>query len=113
MTAESSAITDIHAYMADLGRHARAASRLLARAGTNEKNNALLAIARDLEDSAESLMAENAKDLDAGRVKGLEPALLDRLELTPGRIEGMVEGLRQIAALPDPIGAITDLNYLV
>jgi len=111
MTADTQAITDIHAYMADLGRRARSASRLLARASTGEKNAALLAIAEDLESNAEALMAENAKDLAAGRDKGLEPALLDRLELTPGRIDSMVEGLRQIAALPDPIGAITDLDY--
>ncbi len=111
MTADNNPITDIHAYMADLGRRARSASRLLARASTGEKNAALLAIAAELESNAEALMAENAKDLAAGRDKGLEPALLDRLELTPGRIDSMVEGLRQIAALPDPIGAINDLDY--
>jgi glutamate-5-semialdehyde dehydrogenase len=111
MTADNNPITDIHAYMADLGRRARTASRMLARASTAEKNAALMAIAADLESSAQALMAENAKDLAAGRDKGLEPALLDRLELTPGRIDSMVEGLRQIAALPDPIGAITDLDY--
>ena len=55
--------------------------------------------------------AANAKDLEAGATKGLDAAMLDRLELTPGRIDTMLEGLRQIAALADPVGAITDLNY--
>jgi len=104
-------ITDIPAYMAAVGQRARAASRALARASTGEKNAALLAITDDLERNRERLMAENAKDLELGREKGLDAALLDRLELTPGRIDSMLEGLRQIAALADPVGAITDLNY--
>ena len=74
MIADNDPIADIHAYMTDLGRRARAASRLLARASTGEKNAALLAIAADLESNAEALMAENAKDLAAGCDKGLEPA---------------------------------------
>jgi glutamate-5-semialdehyde dehydrogenase len=104
-------ITDVAAYMQGLGARARAASRALARATTGQKNAALLAIAADLDASRDGLMAENRKDMEAGAAKGLDAALLDRLELTPGRIDGMIEGLRQIAALPDPIGAITDLNY--
>jgi glutamate-5-semialdehyde dehydrogenase len=104
-------IEDVAAYMADLGQRARTASRALARADTGAKNAALEAIAADLDASRDILMAENAKDLRAGADKGLDAALLDRLELTPGRIDAMIEGLRQIAALPDPIGAVTDLNY--
>lgn len=104
-------ITDIAAYMTRVGQKARAASRLLAAAGTAEKNGALLAIAQELDNRRETLMAENQKDLKAGAEKGLEAALLDRLELTPARIDSMIEGLRQIAALPDPIGEIFDMNY--
>ncbi len=103
--------TDVHAYMTELGRRARVAARVLARASTAEKNNALLAIADDLERKDGTLMAENARDLEAGSAKGLEAALLDRLELTPARIGDMVEGLRQVAALPDPVGGIMDMCY--
>ncbi len=104
-------INDIAAYMTDLGQRARRASRAMARASTGEKNAALLAIA-DLLDQERAMIAEaNRHDLEAGAAKGLDAALLDRLELTPGRIDAMIEGVRQVAALPDPIGAITDLNY--
>ena len=104
-------IDDVGAYMDDLGRRARAAARLLAAADTGTKNAALHAIGDALDSTRDTLMAENLKDLDAGATKGLEAALLDRLELTPARIDGMIEGLRQIAALPDPIGEIFDMNY--
>jgi len=105
------AITDLAAYMQALGARARAASRALARATTRDKNAALLAIATDLEASRASLLTENRKDLVAGADKGLDAALLDRLELTPARIDAMIEGLRQVASLADPVGAISDLNY--
>jgi len=104
-------ITDIDAYMQDLGARARIASRRLASASTAEKNAALEAIADDLNAQRDTLISENRKDLEAGKAKGLDAALLDRLELTPARIDGMIEGLRQIAALPDPIGEIFDMNY--
>ena len=104
-------ITDIANYMSELGRHARAASRRLAAASTAEKNNALQAIAADLEANRAGLMAENRKDLEAGAAKGLAAALLDRLELTEARIDAMIEGLQQIASLADPIGQIFDMNY--
>ncbi|WP_295406370.1 glutamate-5-semialdehyde dehydrogenase [uncultured Thiocystis sp.] len=104
-------ITDIPAYMADLGQRARAASRALARASTGQKNAALLAIAERLDQERAAFAVANRNDLEAGAAKGLDAALLDRLELTPGRIDAMIEGVRQVAALPDPIGAITDLNY--
>ncbi|MEJ1463122.1 MAG: glutamate-5-semialdehyde dehydrogenase [Candidatus Sedimenticola sp. (ex Thyasira tokunagai)] len=108
----SDQITDIAAYMNEVGSKARAASRLLAAAGTGSKNAALLNIANDLDDNREILMAENLKDLEAGKSKGLADALLDRLALTPDRIDSMIEGLRQIAALDDPIGEIFDMKYL-
>jgi glutamate-5-semialdehyde dehydrogenase len=103
--------TDIKAYMQQLGEQAKSASRKIASADTNAKNNALLAMADELMSQQSQLIEENAKDLAAGREHGLDDALLDRLELNPERIEGMAEGLRQIAALPDPVGEITDLNY--
>ncbi len=102
---------DISEYMNRVGRQARAASRALARANTAAKNNALTAIAADLDSHRERLIDENRKDLEAGAAKGLEAALLDRLELTPARIDSMIEGLQQIAALPDPVGEISDLKY--
>jgi glutamate-5-semialdehyde dehydrogenase len=104
-------IDNLDAYMADLGRRARAASRGLARATTKSKDLALHAIADAIDASRAALAVANAQDLEAGAAKGLDAALLDRLELTPGRIDAMIEGLRQIAALPDPVGAVTDLNY--
>jgi glutamate-5-semialdehyde dehydrogenase len=102
---------DIETYMAQVGRQARSASRALAAASTKEKNDALLAIAEDILANRDTLTGENRKDLEAGAAKGLDAALLDRLELTPARIDSMAEGLRQIAALPDPIGEIFDMNY--
>ncbi len=104
-------ITDIPSYMNDLGRRARAAARHLARAETAAKDAALGAIAEHLDAGRGSLVAENRRDLEAGRAKGLSEALLDRLELTPGRIDAMIEGLAQIAALPDPVAEILDLKY--
>ena len=104
-------ITEVAAYVADVGRRARAAARTMARAETGAKNAALRAIAADLDGHREGLAAANAADLEAGAAKGLDAALLDRLELTPARIDAMIAGLEQVAALPDPIGAITDLDY--
>lgn len=104
-------ITEIAAYMADLGRRARAASRELARASTKAKDEALNAIADAIDASRDPLGIANVQDLEAGAAKGLDAAMLDRLELTRGRVDSMIEGLRQIATLPDPVGAITDLNY--
>lgn len=102
---------DVNAYMAQLGQQARAASRQMASATTVMKNNALLAIAEQIQSQRQQLMAANASDMENGRSSGLEAALLDRLELTPARIDTMIEGLQQVAALADPVGAITDLNY--
>ncbi|WP_203142441.1 glutamate-5-semialdehyde dehydrogenase [Marinobacter mangrovi] len=102
---------DISAYMADVGQKAREAATAVARSSTAERNDALLAMADALDASRDALTDANRQDLDAGRENGLEPAMLDRLELTPARIDTMIEGLRQVASLPDPIGEITGMSY--
>jgi len=102
---------DVVAYMRELGQRARDAARLVGRAETGAKNAALHAIADAISADRVRLAAENQKDLEAGRQRGLDAALLDRLELTDAGIDAMADGLRQIAALPDPVGAISDLNY--
>jgi glutamate-5-semialdehyde dehydrogenase len=102
---------DIKEYMKTLGRQARKAGREISRTESGKKNQALLEIARFIENSHELLVAENRKDLEAGKKNGLDAALLDRLELKPAGIQAMVEGLKQVAALPDPVGEISDLSY--
>ncbi|MEI2741779.1 MAG: glutamate-5-semialdehyde dehydrogenase [Candidatus Competibacter sp.] len=98
-------------YMTEVGQRARAASRVVGQAETRSKDAALHAIADALEAAEASLRAANQLDMDAGRASGLEPALLDRLELTPKGVHGMAQGLREVAAQPDPVGEITDLKY--
>ncbi len=102
---------DIAAYMAEVGGHARQAARAIARSSTATRNQALAATAEALDRAREELANANRKDLDNGRANGLDAAMLDRLELTPARIDAMIEGLRQVAGLPDPIGAITDMSF--
>ncbi len=102
---------DIKQYMQQLGQQAREASRAMGRAETATKNLALLKIAEALQSNRDVLTRENQKDLEAGQKNGLESALLDRLELKPATIDSMIDGLKQIAALADPVGSITDLNY--
>jgi len=102
---------DIQAYMETLGKQARQAARTLVSATTEQKNNALLAMADMIISSAEELKAENAKDLENGKNNGLDAAMLDRLALTDAGISGIAEGLRQVAALQDPIGEISDMSY--
>ena len=101
---------ELEAYVQHLGQRARVAARAVARAGTAAKNAALLATADALDASQAALLVANEKDLAAGRAAGLDAALLDRLTLDPGRIASMADGLRQIAALPDPVGAVDDLR---
>ncbi|MCK2125217.1 glutamate-5-semialdehyde dehydrogenase [Thauera aromatica] len=101
---------DIHDYMHTLGRQARAASRRLAAASTGDKNAALLAMAGEIRTRRHALLAANARDLDEARAGGLEAALIDRLTLNEKSIEAMAAGLEQIAALPDPVGEITDVK---
>ena len=102
---------DIKDYMQGLGLQARAAGRVLSRADTSKKNQALLAIAEALNKQQTLLIAENQKDLAAGLLNGLDAASLDRLALTPTSIKTMITGLQQIAALPDPVGEISNLSY--
>ncbi|WP_319005126.1 glutamate-5-semialdehyde dehydrogenase [Microbulbifer elongatus] len=97
--------------MQAMGRAARAAARLMARADTRTKNAALKAIAAELDAQRPQLAAANAIDMQNGRDNGLDAALLDRLQLNDGRIDAMIEGLNQIAELPDPVGEVSDLKY--
>ncbi|MGO1749181.1 MAG: glutamate-5-semialdehyde dehydrogenase [Marinobacter sp.] len=102
---------DIAVYMAEVGQLARAAATLVARSTTEVRNRALLATAEALDAARTELAEANARDLASGQENGLDAAMLDRLELTPARVDAMIEGLRQVASLPDPIGAITDMTY--
>jgi glutamate-5-semialdehyde dehydrogenase len=102
---------DIHHYIESTGRQARHASMAMAKSDTSAKNKALQNIAEAILEQQSSLVTANQVDMDAGRNNALEPALLDRLELTEPRIQAMAEGLLQIASLPDPIGEITGLAY--
>lgn len=97
-------------YMLSTGRSARAAARAMARAGTGVKNAALAAIAEQLREQREALAEANGKDLEAARKNKLDGPLVDRLELTPARIEAMADGLKQVAGLPDPIGEVSGMN---
>ena len=101
---------DIQTYMQQLGTQARAASRALACASTAAKNEALLAMAAAIRSRSEELLAANAQDLDAARSAGLDPALVERLALTARGVETMALGLEQIAALPDPVGEISNVK---
>ena len=102
---------DVKQYMHRVGQQARQAARVLVRTPTGPKNKALLATAEAILAREAELLAENQKDMQAGAAKGLDAALLDRLELNPERIAAMAEGLQQIAALPDPVGEISEMNY--
>ena len=102
---------DVIQYMQTLGQNARQASRAMARASTQDKNKALLAIAAAIRENRAAIMAANQQDMQRGHDNGLDSALLDRLELNDSRIDAMIEGLEQVAALADPVGEITDLKY--
>ncbi len=102
---------DIGTYITDLGSRARAAAREISSATTAQKNAALLSIADAINEGRKSLLESNKEDLIAGEKKGLDAALQDRLELTERRIDTMIEGLRQVASLDDPVGEISDLKY--
>ena len=93
-----------------LAKDARAASRGMARASTEQKNHALLTLARLIREQAATLRAANERDLDAARKNGLDAAMLDRLTLSDKGLESMAEGVEQIASLPDPVGSITDMS---
>ncbi len=98
--------------MVEVGTAARQAASEMASVSTGLKNSALLATADVLDKQREMLMSENAKDLTQARDNGLEPAMVDRLALTPERIDVMIEGLKQVAGLDDPIGIINDLKFM-
>ena len=102
---------DVGATMDALGRRARAAARILAATPTRQKNDALAAVAAELDARRADLETENRRDLEAGRAKGLAAAMLDRLALTPKVVDSMIEGVRQVEGLPDPIGAVFDMNF--
>ena len=104
-------IDDVAAYMRGVGEAARAASRAVARADTDAKNRALSAMAVAIRRDAARLIAANAEDVRAARAAGQDAAFVDRLTLAPAAIESMAKGLEDIAALPDPVGEISDLRY--
>ena len=99
---------DIKASMAEMGRAARDAARIVAAASVAQRNDALLQIRQALAADRENILAANAQDLEAGRENGLDAALLDRLAVNVARLDVLEEGLAQVAALPDPIGQISD-----
>ena len=102
---------DITAYMQNVGKEARAASRALAAANTGDKNAALIAIFETLKNAKQDILAANKIDMANGQKNNLDAALLDRLELNDARFDAMLQGLKDVAALPDPIGAVTDMTY--
>lgn len=103
---------EIEKQMKRLGKAARKAARAAATASTAERNNALEAMADALLKNTDQLIAENSKDLQAGRNKGLDSAMLDRLELDQARIKSMAKGLKKITSLDDPVGQISDMQLL-
>ncbi|MFJ5380492.1 glutamate-5-semialdehyde dehydrogenase [Cupriavidus sp. CER94] len=102
---------DLHAYMNRVGQQARAASRAMARASTADKNRALLTIAAAIRRDAGKLKAINARDVERARANGQDAAFVDRLTLSDKAIDTMAAGLEQIAALPDPIGEISNMKF--
>ena len=102
---------DIQEYMSQIGKAARKASRAMAKADTSAKNRALELIAAGIRRDSALLTAANQKDLEAARANGLAAAMVDRLTLSEKAIATMAEGLEQIAALPDPIGEISNMKY--
>ncbi len=102
---------DVVSYMHELGEKAKSAAAVLARTETQQKNDALIAIAKHLVAMKDDIIAANQLDLDKGTLNGLDEAMLDRLALNDARFDGMVEGLKQVAALPDPVAVITDMSY--
>lgn len=103
---------DVRTYMQRLGVAARTVAAQLAMAQTAQKNRALLAIRDALQDSRAALLVANRLDMERGRAGDLAPPLLDRLELSDARIDAMLLGLEQVAALRDPVGSISELNYM-
>ena len=111
MPNDLNASADLRAMMIAMGEAARLASRSLARASTAAKNRALEAAADALLQRCRGILAANAEDVKSARAEGRDDAFIDRLKLTEKAVEAMADGLRQVARLPDPVGAITDLAY--
>jgi glutamate-5-semialdehyde dehydrogenase len=101
---------DIKQYVSDKAKKAKAASRALANISTEIKNNALFKMAAGLEKESAKLIAENKKDLVAAEKKGLSKAMIDRLTLNAERIKAMADGMREVAALPDPVGEVLGIR---
>ena len=101
---------DVMAYVQSLGKAARAAASTMSVADTNQKNRALHAMADAIDAAAPTLLEVNANDVKAASEKGIDAALLDRLELTPTRIQSMSDGLRNVAAQDDPVGALSETS---
>ena len=108
--ATAECVADIDAYMTAMGQAARVAATDMRRLPPARKNQALKAMAQALDASRQEILSANRQDLARGRDKGLDEALLDRLALDDGRIDAMIEGLTQVAALPDPVGEIDGLS---
>ncbi|HEY0337433.1 MAG TPA: glutamate-5-semialdehyde dehydrogenase [Burkholderiales bacterium] len=102
---------DVQTYMHGVGRAARSASRLIAKADSGTKNDALHVIAQTIERTSKALLSANARDVDAACTQKLDDAAIDRLTLTDDSIAAMVDGLLQIAKLPDPVGEILNMRY--
>ncbi|MDH5352919.1 MAG: glutamate-5-semialdehyde dehydrogenase [Gammaproteobacteria bacterium] len=102
---------DLEQYMENLGRQARTAAHLMAQFAPDEKNSALLKIGQIIDSEREMIQRENARDMQQGKADGLSDAMLDRLLLSDARIDGMIEGLQQVATLADPVGEISDMRY--
>ncbi|SFV87559.1 Gamma-glutamyl phosphate reductase [hydrothermal vent metagenome] len=98
-------------FITTLGKNARIAAKILRSATTNQKNTALNNIATEVDKNRKIILEANIADCSAGKAKGLDVALLDRLMLDDARLDGIIESLNQITALPDPVGEITDLKY--
>ena len=103
---------DIQTVMMDMGRAARAAARVVAASTVEQRNDALLQIRAAIAADRDAILAANEQDLEEGRKNGLEAALLDRLALTPAQLDVLQEGLSQVAVLPDPIGAVSDMQRM-
>ena len=103
---------DIQTVMMEMGRAARAAARVVAASTVEQRNDALLQIRAAIAADRDAILAANEQDIEEGRKNGLEAALLDRLALTPAQLDVLQEGLSQVAALPDPIGAVSDMQRM-
>jgi len=103
---------EVQAVMSEMGRSARAAARVLASSSVEQRNEALLQIRAAIAADRDAILAANEMDLEQGRESGLEAALLDRLALTPAQLDVLEQGLSQVAALPDPVGAMSDMRKM-